>query len=145
MLSEIIEDLKGENNFAFGNLYKSYFGIVDRFVTNNNGTTQDAEDLFQDTMIVLIEKLRMDGFQLTASIKTYIMAIAKNLWLKKLRNKSHTIDYDDLWYSLFYEEINTAIDAEKSYLDKLQSLLHKITKRNGEEKVCPNCDYSEKI
>lgn len=24
-------------------------------------------------------------------------------------------------------------------------LLHKITKRNGEEKVCPNCDYSEKI
>jgi DNA-directed RNA polymerase specialized sigma24 family protein len=53
--------------------------MVEYFILNNNGRTDDAEDIFQDTMIVLLEKLRQDDFMLTASIKTYIMAIAKNL------------------------------------------------------------------
>ena len=83
MYKELINDLKGENNYSFGQLYKTYFSMVNRFVLNNSGQTEDAEDLFQDTMLVLIEKLRQDNFELTASIKTYIMAIAKNIWLKK--------------------------------------------------------------
>ncbi|MDG1870839.1 MAG: hypothetical protein P8I78_02620, partial [Flavobacterium sp.] len=75
MTTAIIEDLKGENNQAYGELYKAYFGMVEYFILNNNGRTDDAEDIFQDTMIVLLEKLRQDDFMLTASIKTYIMAI----------------------------------------------------------------------
>ena len=85
MIAEIVTDLKDENNNAFGKIYKNYFGVVSRFITTNNGTNQDAEDVFQDTMIALIAKLRQDDFKLEASLKTYIMAIAKNLWFKKLR------------------------------------------------------------
>lgn len=47
MKTEILIDLKGENNNAFGQLYKEYFGMVNRFVTNNNGRTDDAEDIFK--------------------------------------------------------------------------------------------------
>ena len=43
---DIIIDLKGENNQAFGALYKNYFGSVSRFITQNNGTIHDAEDIF---------------------------------------------------------------------------------------------------
>lgn len=80
--TDIIIDLKGENTYAFGEMYKNYFGMVNRFVINNNGTTNDAEDIFQDTMLILVEKLRKDNFVLTASLKTYTMAISKNLWFK---------------------------------------------------------------
>lgn len=57
MTSDLIDNLKGENNHAFGKLYKEYFGMVNRLVTNNNGRTDDAEDVFQDTLLVLVEKL----------------------------------------------------------------------------------------
>jgi DNA-directed RNA polymerase specialized sigma24 family protein len=45
----IIIDLKGENNQAYGALYKKYFVTVSRFITTNNVTSHDAEDIFQDT------------------------------------------------------------------------------------------------
>jgi len=128
MTTAIITDLKGENNHAFGQLYKAYFGMVKRFVTNNNGRNDDAEDIFQDTMLVLVEKLQQDNFELTASVKTYIMAISKNLWLKRLRTAYRETEFTDIHDNQFYEEINIAIEQEKSYKDILQNYLHKITK-----------------
>jgi RNA polymerase sigma factor (sigma-70 family) len=125
--TDIIIDLKGENNQAFGILYKNYFEMVNRFVTNNNGTNHDAEDVFQDTMIALVAKLRQDNFVLEASLKTYIMAIAKNVWFKKLRTTKRETEFTDIHNDKFYEEITLAIEEEKSYWDKLQSYIHKIT------------------
>jgi RNA polymerase sigma factor (sigma-70 family) len=127
MNNEILDDLKGENNNAFGELYKTYFGMINRFVINNNGQTNDAEDVFQDTMIVLLEKLRQDNFVLTASVKTYIMAIAKNLWLKRLRTSYKQLEYSEIYDDRFFEDINQTIEQDKTYLEKLQHYLHKIT------------------
>ena len=123
----LLNDLKGANNHSFGQLYRDYFSLVNRFVINNSGQKEDAEDLFQDTMVVLIEKLRQDNFELTASLKTYIMAIAKNLWLKKLRSPKKIVEFSELLEQQYFEEINLAIEAEKSYWDRLQNYLHQIT------------------
>lgn len=125
--TDIIIDLKGESNYAFGALYKNYFRTINHFVTNNSGSNSDAEDVFQDTMLVLIQKLRQDDFQLTASIKTYIMAIAKNLWIKKLRNGYRETEFTNFHDNKFYEEITLSIEHEKTYWDKLQFYMTKIT------------------
>ena len=126
-MSEILNDLKGENNHAFGLLYKDYYPMVKRFITNNSGEADDAEDIFQETMMVLLEKLRKDNFQLTASFKTYVMAISKNLWFKKLRTSHREVEYTELYDAKFFEEIDDAIENEKDYRDKLQGYLHKIS------------------
>ena len=126
-MKELLEDLKGENNHAFGQLYSKYFEMVHRFVARNSGQTDDAEDLFQDTMIVLVGKLRQDDFRLTASLKTYIMAIARNLWLKKLRSSPKEIALQDLCSTALYAEISSTVEQERTYRDKLQNLLHRIT------------------
>jgi RNA polymerase sigma factor (sigma-70 family) len=123
----ILSDLRSENNQAFGELYKSYFGSVKRFVLNNNGNVQEAEDLFQDTLLVFVGKVRQDGFVLTASLKTYLMAIAKHLWLKNLRGKPLEALFDDTSNMSFYDNIQSAIDQEATYWDKLQYYLSKIT------------------
>lgn len=125
--TEILEDLKKENNSAFGRLYRLHFEMVSYFVTNNSGTADDAEDIFQDTMIVLLEKLRKDQFRLTASLKTYIMAISKNLWLKKLRTRYRKTEFTDFHTNTFCEEINVAIEKEKTYWDRLQNFIQKIS------------------
>lgn len=125
--SSILEDLKTENNHAFGNLYKNHFAAVQRFVLRNSGSADDAEDLFQDTMIVLTQKLRLDNFILSSSVKTYIMAIAKNLWFKKLRDTKQETRLTPLLEETFYEELNLFIEQERTYTDKLYHYFHKIT------------------
>lgn len=127
MENSLLDDLKGENNFAFGALYQKYFDTVKYFILKNKGSSADADDVFQDTMLVLVEKMRMDNFVLTASIKTYIVAISKNIWFKKLRNSGIEIAYDQLHESNFYEEINLDIESEKTYVDKIKGYLSKIT------------------
>jgi RNA polymerase sigma factor (sigma-70 family) len=124
---DILKDLKGENNMAFGRLYKIHFRMVSRFITDNKGTISDAEDIFQDTMIVLVEKLRQDNFRLSASLKTYVMAIAKNQWLKKIRTSQRSPKFTELTDSSFFEEITDAIDEGKTYWDKLHNYIDRVT------------------
>lgn len=126
-MNNIIVDLKTENNFAFGKLYKDNFGKISNFVRNNSGNKADAQDLFQEAMMVLVEKLRQDNFQLTASIDTYVYAICKNLWFKKLRDKNYELSVDELQSFDFLTSINDSIEAEKTYLEILKGYLLKIT------------------
>ena len=126
-MNNIIDDLKTENNFAFGKLYQDNFVKISNFVLNNSGNQADAEDLFQDAMMVLVEKLRQDNFLLTASINTYVFAICKNLWLKKLRHKNYQLTFEKLESFDFLMSINNSIEDEKTYLEKLKGYLLKIT------------------
>lgn len=126
-IQHILNDLKSENNFAFGKLYRDNFMKISNFVRNNSGSQTDAEDLFQDAMVVLIEKLRQDNFKLTASIDTYVYAICKNLWFKKLRDRNYELSNDKLESVEFFSSINDSIEDEKTYTEKLKGLLLKIT------------------
>lgn len=126
-MQNILEDLKTENNFAFGDLYKNNFHKISKFVKSNSGNEQDAEDLFQEAMIILVEKLREDYFQLTASIDTYVYAICKNLWYKKLRDNNFELTLDDIHSKVFMESISYSIEKEKNYTEKLKYFITQIT------------------
>ncbi len=126
-MKNILIDLKTENNFAYGKLYQDNFHKISKFVQNNSGNQADAEDLFQDAMMVLLEKLRQDNFQLTASIDTYVFAICKNLWFKKLRDRNYELSVDEVQSFGFLSSINDSIEGEKTYLEKLKGYLLKIT------------------
>ncbi|MBL7713543.1 MAG: sigma-70 family RNA polymerase sigma factor [Chitinophagaceae bacterium] len=122
-----ISDLKKESTRAFGLLYNAYFDVVLRHVLHNSGTKDDAEDLFQEIMIVLVHKIRDDNFRLSASLKTYVLAIGKNLWLKSLSNKARQRRHQDPAAAAYYSKLNAAIEQEKYYKSKLQQYLYKIS------------------
>ncbi len=125
--SLLIDQLKIRSSKAYDHLYEQYFGLVEIHVLRNSGNLMDAEDLFQDTLIVLVEKLQKDDFILSASLKTYIMAIAKNLWLKKLRGKKPREQFGFKHEKAFYEEMQLSIERENTYRQKLKSLFNRLT------------------
>ena len=122
-----LKDFKGNSNEAFGILYSSYFVYTKRFVLNNSGSVQDAEDIFQDALIVLYEKLCADNFQVYTCLENYVTGIAKNLWLKKLRKQFNTEEISDNYYAENSEEIDLAIENERNYADKLADFISKIS------------------
>ena len=81
----LLKGLAQNDSRAVETLYKSHFSMIQHFVTNNNGSFDDARDIFQEAMITLYEKVQLDNFALTCQIKTYLFSICKNLWLKRLQ------------------------------------------------------------
>jgi RNA polymerase sigma factor (sigma-70 family) len=71
---------------AIETIYKNNFSMVQSFVLNNNGTYDDARDIFQEAMIVLYENAKLETFVLTCQIKTYVYSICRRLWLKRLQH-----------------------------------------------------------
>jgi len=81
----LLKGLAQNDSKAVEALYKNHFSMIQHFVTNNNGSFDDARDIFQEAMITLYEKVQLDNFALTCQIKTYLFSICKNLWLKRLQ------------------------------------------------------------
>jgi len=86
--AELLSRLLRKEEKAIYELYLHYFSSVEKYVLMNSGNSQDAEDIFQDTVMVLLTCISKEGFTLTCSIKTLLFAIARRLWLKQLRNQS---------------------------------------------------------
>lgn len=122
-----IEDFQKDNNIAFGILYKKYFGYTRKFVLENKGNLEDAEDVFQDALIILYEKLYDDHFKAYTCLANYVTGISKNLWLKKLRNRNFSVEVYESYYFENKEEINLAIENERNYWDKLNDYINEIS------------------
>jgi RNA polymerase sigma factor (sigma-70 family) len=123
---DLMENLKSGKEEYFQFLYETYYPSVQRFVLRNSGDAEDARDVFQEAIIVLLEKIRHHDFVLTSGLKTFIFAIAKNIWLKKLRERkrerlTETEDINQLSLSVEDDDVEKPMEA------RLASWLNSIT------------------
>ena len=81
---ELLKGLAGNDRKSIETIYKNHYSMVQTLVINNSGTSDDARDIFQEALIVLYEKAKSGSFELHAQLKTYIYAVCRRLWLKKL-------------------------------------------------------------
>jgi RNA polymerase sigma factor (sigma-70 family) len=84
---ELLDGLRQQNDFLIIYVYNDYGPAVRHFVRQNSGNDQDVEDIIHDTLLVIYNRIRLPSFQLNCSLKTYFLAISKNLWLQRLERK----------------------------------------------------------
>lgn len=82
---EIIEYLRSNKYQKAANGLYDVLSPVKKYISANNGTTDDAKDIFQDALVVLYKNVQSESFALTVPLKTYLLAVTKNLWLQELR------------------------------------------------------------
>lgn len=82
---ELLKGLASGDKKAIETIYKDNFNMVQSLVINNNGSAQEAKDIFQEAMIVLLEKSRSANFELNCQIKTYVYSVCRRIWLKRLQ------------------------------------------------------------
>jgi RNA polymerase sigma factor (sigma-70 family) len=84
---ELIEGLRQRRSNCIEQLYEEYIPVMRHYLKQNSGNNQDVDDLFQDTIIVVYRRCIEEMWQLECSLKTYFMAVARNLWLQRLNRK----------------------------------------------------------
>jgi len=96
---------------AFIELYERHRAAIFRFSYRLLGSVEEAEDITHDCFLSLIKK--PGNFQPgRASLRTYLLSAARNLWLKQLRTLGRESGIDE------YEE-SQLISADKEPLDRL--------------------------
>jgi RNA polymerase sigma factor (sigma-70 family) len=65
-----------------------YFPVVKKLVLKNNGAKEDAEDIYQEALLVLINKASNPNFILTSSLNTYLYSVSRYLWSDELKRRN---------------------------------------------------------
>lgn len=120
---EIIE--KGSElarNKSFAWLYKRYFNPVLKYVITNSGSEDDAADIFQDSLVVFYLKVRKKQYKYESSIGTYLYAVARNLWLKRLRKQRFDLSKLQLQENYTFDEESIIQDSQLTIRKALEHL-----------------------
>lgn len=84
----LLQGLARNDKKAVETIYRENYSMVQSLIINNNGSADDAKDIFQEAMIVLYEKARSGTFELSCQIRTYVYSVSRRLWLKRLQQTS---------------------------------------------------------
>lgn len=93
--SELVEKAKAGDTEAFSSLVLRYERKVYRLAKHITGSDEDAEDVLQETFLKAYEHL--DGFQGNSKFYTWVVRIAVNEALMKLRKRKsdRTVSLDE--------------------------------------------------
>ncbi len=79
--AEIIDCLRNRQSDVVQYLFKRYLPMIRFMVYKAGGSSDDANDIFQDGLIILIDRVDRDDFELTCKLKTFLYSVCNNLWL----------------------------------------------------------------
>lgn len=103
--------------------------MILQLIMNNNGSEDEAKDIYQEGIIILHDKIKSGDFELTSKLKTFLYSVCRRLWLKRLSHKSrfseNIKDYEDH----FHVETELAQHEEK---DQQLAVMHTALVELGE-------------
>jgi RNA polymerase sigma factor (sigma-70 family) len=123
----LLKGLALNDSKAIETIYRNNFPMVQAFILQNNGSYDEARDVFQEAMIALYEKAQSESFVLTCQIKTYVYSVCRRLWLKRLQQLGrYAQQVDSLEETVPVEEdldIHEKRNAEFAIMDRAMNSL----------------------
>jgi RNA polymerase sigma factor (sigma-70 family) len=86
IISNLISDRALESTIRY--LYRDYFEYTGHYVVNNNGTWDDAADIFQEVLVSFIHLVKAGKFRGEAAIRTFLYSLTRNVWLNELKRRN---------------------------------------------------------
>jgi len=93
-------------------IYQQWHKDVLNFVKKNNGNEQDADDLFQESLMAVVRRARKGDFVLSVPFGGYFYTVYRGKWLDRLRKsgraqviKEEVGRYSEESYTLALETI----------------------------------------
>ncbi len=123
--------INGDERILKG-FYKDHIRYIKGYILKNSGNSEDVEDVFQDALVILYQKLRAGLFERRSSVRTYFYSICKNLWRNRLR-KMRELTMDDCQID-FREGIHESVIKEIENSEREHLYRKYFQKLSGENK-----------
>ncbi|HVD99378.1 MAG TPA: sigma-70 family RNA polymerase sigma factor [Cytophagaceae bacterium] len=93
---EVIAKIKKGDERALDYLYKKNYKMMTNMIIKNNGSEDEAKDIYQEALIVVWQKVLSPDFVLSSKLSTYLYSICQNLWRKELERKNRHTAEDEI-------------------------------------------------
>lgn len=116
--------IKG-NPVILNEIYKIYTPKIKDYIKRKGGKTEDAQDIFQEALIIIYQKAQINGFELKSSFYSFLFGICRNLWLQKIipeTKKKTKIPPMEMVVSFNHSEEEIKAERYKLYERCLQEL-----------------------
>jgi RNA polymerase sigma factor (sigma-70 family) len=124
--NRIITAILAGDQKVFNDLYEYEFPKVVRLIKKNSGDIDSAKDIFQDALVILIEKANRTELDLTCSFNTYLYSICKILWKEQLQRDNKTMQLDDSYNHLITDIIFVNNDIIPDIYDEVNNSIEKL-------------------
>ncbi|WP_062061613.1 RNA polymerase sigma factor [Aquimarina longa] len=152
---EILQGILTGDTAVIKDFYKENFKYIRGYILQSSGNKEDVEDVFQDALVVLYQKLESDSLELNVALRTYFFAICKNLWKKRLQKKSKLYTTDTIFD--ISEELDIGIvemleNKEREHIyrkyflklsEACQKLLSMVFEEKSMRQIASETGYSE--
>jgi len=123
----LLEGLAKQDSGIIDRIYRDNYTMVQSLILSNNGSSDDAADIFQEGMIVLYEKSLLTGFELNCQLKTFLYSVCRRLWLKKLqKNQRFITNADNVEDAIVVEEELELHEKREADLGIMEAAMNKI-------------------
>jgi RNA polymerase sigma factor (sigma-70 family) len=100
---QILKGILRHDNLILQYIYKQYYYNINYFIRKNQGSEDDASDIFQEAIIIIYRKIKENDLIFEkSSFKGYLFSVCRFLWLKQLEKRR--IEKEKLNDSLPYHE-----------------------------------------
>jgi RNA polymerase sigma factor (sigma-70 family) len=130
--SELVEAISEKDLLeqAILQLYEEHAGITRSFIMGKGGTEQDADDIFQETVVSFIDSVQKGKFRQESGVRTFLISISKHLWYNEIRRKQRAGNREKL-FETDREHEESGI-SEQMQDRELKNQLNKLLQELGE-------------
>lgn len=119
---------EGKDSEALSYLYKATLKKVRNYIIKNSGNKEEADDIFQEAIMIFFLKVKQGEFEENHSIDGFIYTIARNMWINKAKRHARHRAYEAqvLKENPFDDEdqLTSMLDREKSAA--MESLFNRL-------------------
>jgi RNA polymerase sigma factor (sigma-70 family) len=121
---EIIEAIKnGSDSKVLNLLYKTSLPQIVKYISQNNGDSSEAKDIFQDAVITLFRHVKLGKFDETKEVNAFLYAISRNMWINRVKKRNKQFDISDVQLENIQESPFTVVVAKdkEDLIDELMT------------------------
>lgn len=119
---DLLNGILRNDTIALQYIYKNFYSKINFFIKKNNGDDDDANDVFQEAIIIIYRKLKANDLVLDCTFETYLYSVCRFLWLKQLEKRKmekekikDNHEYNDDLYDDGLEKVVDLNDRYKLY------------------------------
>ncbi|MFN3759819.1 MAG: RNA polymerase sigma factor [Algoriphagus aquaeductus] len=122
---EILDQIKSKSNpnQAISQLYSQHYGMLEHLILTNTGQAEDAADIIQEAMLVVVKMIRNEKFRGESSLKSFLYSICKNLWINELRKRKSN-QYRNEQYENEKSQIDLSVVEEIQQMENLRFVMN---------------------
>ena len=108
-------------------LYQQYAASTSSFIIHYGGSAQDAEDIFQETVLSFINIVKKGKYRMEASIKTFLVSIARNIWLNEVKKRERA-GHREKQFEIGREQQEADVSEQLSELENKKQVRELVNK-----------------